>query len=566
MSLEDETRRAEIVARLEELQYEIHIDCLYLSPIEMTSGNQFRVQSAPFPDEWSFESRRELWKLSAPLVRNGKYNEGETHDGLAKWLFDRSQQFVGPMGCTGRLANPVQVWTNGLRERVEPGPDVACACRVNGDPRLATEVDLYCVAAKASLLVNVLRDQCEKLQKLESNIERRRYRSRELTESERRYHEMREREIRWANWNLAEWGIYADIVAHYASALIPEDFSKCPQLARRAWMRRDFVDWPKLEQEFLLLSNRLHWLKPPSKATESLSEPVAYPVQESRIMTQTESDGLASLRRSTATALNAALQEMNLAKQQATTLEELRLRLNDSAVQAARAVAHAADNGLYLPGEEMFPLFRKPLTDENALTGWKMSICPAVRYHTPAVKGSAGEHDFPKVLQDKNGMVLGTDGKPLEKVIETDSDGNVVSASLSGIPANILNGCTEAQLLTEERRKAADWSFTVTRLIEMIEDHPPTANLESSNSGIETSTPVKQVSPPKKKRGRRLKLNDPMEDSILRTYKRLRNTKATVEHLKLQPKGKISALNRVKLVVARDRQQQSRAKKRRDNS
>lgn len=68
----------------------------------------------------------------------------------------------------------------------------------------------------------------------------------------------------------------------------------------------------------------------------------------------------------------------------------------------------------------------------------------------------------------------------------------------------------------------------------------------------------KSVATPQKKRGPKPKFVDPDEEAILREYKCLRKKKAVVEKLKLQPKGRVSALKRVERIVGRDRQRKSR--------
>lgn len=477
MSEGDAECRADVVARLEKLQYEVHIDCLYLSPINNTTG-KFHVQGAPITDDWAFESRRELWRLSAPLVWKGHYDESETDDGLAQWLFGRAQQFVSPTGCSAHLANPIHEWTNGVRYPAEPRPDVACAVLVPGDPRLATEYDLSCVAAKASLLVGVFREQFEKLDQLEKSGYRPWERNRELTEGEARYEQMRRRELRWAQWNIAHWRIYADIVHHYASALLPDELSKSKQVARRAWLRRDEVDWAALEQELLLLSSRLQWLTPPAKSMSlntDMDNLASQPRPDSTMVVTNRT----KLRR----ALQSARDELVLARERAESFAELAVRTRRAVIQACNALH--ADVCLDVPTIPHSPFWElrkeRPgeLSDKAAFSWWLFDICSWVRSTSTVWPGGAGEYDFAPPLRNEAGKMIDKDGNELTPVQEADG-----SMHWSGEIVTQMQVENEADQKIRMQLRAKDWLDVIDRLLEMVDECS------------ESNTVIPQVFPP----------------------------------------------------------------------
>lgn len=270
MSTDDAARQAEIVARLESLQHEVEVEYLVLFESVDSSGKSFLATNcSPWPNAWPFEGCRDLWRESATLVKGAIFVETLQDGGISTWLLARSQAFKSPSGSLAKLANPVKVWLDGIRNPNSGESVLGCSRLVPGDPLSATPMDLACVADKSRLLASVLREAHEEIDQLEASIGNLRpKRGERLSNDEEHYLKMQAKSLQWAKWNWCEWCIYADVVWHYSSALLPVDLAECRQIARQSWRRRKEADWSKLEMEFDRLASRLQWLNPITNANE----------------------------------------------------------------------------------------------------------------------------------------------------------------------------------------------------------------------------------------------------------------------------------------------------------
>lgn len=78
MSDGDAERRNAIIARLEVLQFELRVESIRLYETADPQGNSaIGVTATPLPDGFNCDGQRELWKLSALLVRRGLFVEGD---------------------------------------------------------------------------------------------------------------------------------------------------------------------------------------------------------------------------------------------------------------------------------------------------------------------------------------------------------------------------------------------------------------------------------------------------------------------------------------------------------
>lgn len=179
------------------------------------------------------------------------------------------------------------------------------------------------------------------------------------------------------------------------------------------------------------------------------------------------------------TQLESAKQDIDLARQRCTTSHGLLGRITTNAVQVGRAFVKAVEGGIRLPGEEWASLtFPRPLTDEHALKLWAMFIAPNIRHTFPdRLKGGSGKSDFPPVVRNKAGKLIGKDGKPLRyvKTKYTGPNGEVVyGEQLSGELVLKTDLMDEPDRLDRAEHIAADWADLIGLLIELVDDQQPT--------------------------------------------------------------------------------------------
>lgn len=284
MSEDAVSRRRDAVARLEKFHQGPVVEDLWISQAVTDDGQPKgspRVTGIWPPGiDWPGSDLKALWKASCDLVE-AKYNAKCADGGLAAWLFTRTQQRWMPTGVQARVVDPVGRWLDLLRNPAPMTRDVLSAWIVTGNPWKATKFDLQCVAAKARLLARVWRDCGNEIERQRKNVDLLRSDLCKLsTLSEWRKQYVQEsfpsesRVLRWEERTWNQWCEYAEIVMHYASALIPEELAKCRQLSGRTWQRLEDVDWDSLERELDLLASKLQWLKVPGdESPERPSKP-----------------------------------------------------------------------------------------------------------------------------------------------------------------------------------------------------------------------------------------------------------------------------------------------------
>lgn len=223
-------------------------------------------------------------------------------------------------------------------------------------------------------------------------------------------------------------------------------------------------------------------------------------------------------------ALEEALSEMRLARQQSQKPTHLFIRARRAAVQAARAIALAVDLGyseVWPQGPWLLSCMRTPdatdrppatmevggkkltvlairmgsgcdangtIHDDTAFAVWINWICPYLRHKHACGKADAGAFDFPKVLTDEEGRLLGKNGKPLEIVETTDPTTGLTSSALDARPARVTDNYDETDQLEHWRCVAGDWidacSIAIEKVRAIQEDLAPVVI-----SGTDDSTP-----------------------------------------------------------------------------
>lgn len=281
-----EARRALAIKRLESLYQEFEIELLYMSQSVDDQGRpvgESRVSST-WPggtDEWPGEDCRSLWQDTCDLV-DAEFKPNEADGGLSAWLFSRTQQIWMPTGIQAVVNDPLRQWLDRLRSPDPTGSIVSSAMIVTSNPKAATAMDLLAVSSKADVLSQVLRKQCDDVKRCETQIGS--YRRDLQSESKSIVHlrdMLREklasqvRLLRIERSTLRHWIGDAEIILHYASALIPDELSKCRQLSARTWNRPDAANWDELERELNLISNRLKWL--PAPCNDEVKTPAGEP-------------------------------------------------------------------------------------------------------------------------------------------------------------------------------------------------------------------------------------------------------------------------------------------------
>ena len=286
MSTESESRRAAAVSRLEALHRESEIELLYMSQAVDAHGEPVGRPSVsnmwPPNEEWPGNKCLSLWQESCDLV-DARFDVDDADGGLSSWLFSHSQQFWSQTGIRAVLSDPLREWLDALRNPNQGESCVACALIVTSNPLMARPMDFVAIADKAQLLAKVLRDQHNESEKLRQRIDSHRSyllrRSDHSTESNEMFaadlkvqcRTLREYERTWRHWTG-----YADIVSHYASALLPDELAKCREMSRRAWERPQEANWDELERELDLMAHRFQWLKPTQETSPNIPPAVRH--------------------------------------------------------------------------------------------------------------------------------------------------------------------------------------------------------------------------------------------------------------------------------------------------
>ena len=273
MSTESESRRAAAVSRLEALHHESEIELLYMWQAVDARGEPVgkSVVSNTWPpnEEWPGDECLSLWRESCDLV-SAQFDADAADGGLSAWLFSHTQQFWSHTGIGAVVNDPFRVWVDAMRNPNQGESCVACAMIVTSNPLMARSMDLLAISDKAQIVAKLLREQHNENEKLRQRIDSHRSyllrRSEHSTESNEMFaadlkvqcRTLREYERTWRHWTG-----YADIVSHYASALLPDELAKCREMSRRAWQRPQEANWDELERELDLMANRFQWLPAP---------------------------------------------------------------------------------------------------------------------------------------------------------------------------------------------------------------------------------------------------------------------------------------------------------------
>lgn len=293
MSQDAESRRRDAVALLEKFHQGQVVEELWISQAVTDDGQPTgspRVTGFWPPEiDWPGSELKALWKATCDLVE-AKYAARSADGGLAAWLFTRTQQRWMPTGIQARVVDPVGRWLELLRNPAPMTRDVLSAWIVTGNPWKATRFDLQCVAAKAQVLARVWRDCGNKLERRRKSVALLRRDlckistlSKGLQQIVRESLPSEDHALRWKERTWNQWCEYAEIVMHYASALIPEELAKCRQLSGRTWQRLEEVDWDSLERELDLLTSKIQWLKVPGdESPERPSKPAKKSPKSSR--------------------------------------------------------------------------------------------------------------------------------------------------------------------------------------------------------------------------------------------------------------------------------------------
>ncbi|MEK6260095.1 MAG: hypothetical protein AABP62_15855 [Planctomycetota bacterium] len=267
-----ESRRADSIKRLAALHSESTIEEIYLSQRVNRHGLAEGKPEIRYirraNKEWPGDDCHALWKESCSLVTGGAFDVEAADGGLSSWLFGRTQQFWSPTGINAVVVDPLREWLDALRSPNQGDQQPMCCVIVPGNPEKAQPFHLAAVANKADFVARVLRKQHEETEKVRERIWRDQKYLRERTEAsgpfeidlishiKGRSHELREDERTWRLWTG-----YADIVRHYASALMPDELAKCREISQRVWQRPQEAKWDELEREFDLLASKFQWYK-----------------------------------------------------------------------------------------------------------------------------------------------------------------------------------------------------------------------------------------------------------------------------------------------------------------
>lgn len=199
--------------------------------------------------------------------------------------------------------------------------------------------------------------------------------------------------------------------------------------------------------------------------------------------------------RKLAAILDDVKQELQLARIQCLKPKHLSVRVRRAVVQAARAVAAAVDLELFeidSPLSWILSSLRNPddpdrrpvtmqsgelkgelrsitfgsgcnpdgtLRDDTAFELWTKFICPVMRGKRTLSKANAGAFDFPEVITDEQGRVLGRNGKPLERIEKTDPEtGELTGWELQGPEARVTDHYDNVDAMEHLRCQAADWA------------------------------------------------------------------------------------------------------------
>ncbi len=297
---EIDTRRNAAIKQLELSHEESEFELLFMSQSVDGQGRPAGASrvSSVWPtglDEWPGEDCRSLWQDTCDLV-DAEFKSNEPDGGLSAWLFTRTQQLWMPTGIQAVVNDPLGNWLERLRSPDPTGPIVCSAMIVTSNPKAATAMDLLAVASKAHVLARVLRKQCDDVKRCENRIGTYRRDLQSESESLVELRDMFQRElasqvrllrIERSTWR--HWTGDAETVVHYASALIPDELSKCRQLSARTWNRPDQADWDELERELDLISSRLEWFPAPCKEGGILNVKSVQPELDDNGNTSTDS-------------------------------------------------------------------------------------------------------------------------------------------------------------------------------------------------------------------------------------------------------------------------------------